>query len=176
MKPRDGTIVHNALTWGVAGMNIDASRVGELGRWPANLLLDEEAAAQLDAQTGILTSGTNCVRRKEGHFLEHGGLGKAGDVQTTYGDSGGASRFFYCSKASKKERGPGNNHTTVKPLDLMEYLLGLLSTPNGGVILDPFMGSGSTLVAARRLGRKCIGIELDPHNYEIAVQRVHGAD
>jgi len=176
MKPRDGTIVHNALTWGVAGMNIDASRVGELGRWPANLLLDEEAAAQLDAQTGILTSGTNCVRRKEGHFLEHGGLGKAGDVQTTYGDSGGASRFFYCSKASKKERGPGNDHTTVKPPTLMEYLLGLLSTPNGGVILDPFMGSGSTLVAARRLGRKCIGIELDPHNYEIAVQRVHGAD
>ena len=152
MKPLDGTIAHNALTWGVAGMNIDAcphrreprlqvqrrpqrddlhGKQGERikqsaakkgsqfiestkGRWPANLLLDEEAAAQLDAQTGTLTSGTNCVRTKAGDGY-HGGMGKAGDVQVSYGDSGGASRFFYCGKATTKERGPGNDHPTVKP-------------------------------------------------------------
>jgi len=208
MKPLDGTIAHNALTHGVAGMNIDASRIGTetrynppagnkggtaalnmgvkgmpkdvsgtvaTGRWPANLLLDEEAAALLDAQTGTLKSGTNCVRSKEGHFGEHGGLGKAGDVQVTYGDSGGASRFFYVGKASKKERGEGNNHPCVKPLALMEYLLKLCSTPTGGVVLDPFAGSGTTLVAARRLGRSCIGIELEEHNCEIAKARISQA-
>ena len=209
MKPMDGTQAHNALAWGVAGMNIDAARIGEnpgykynadrngttfhgkqgeriqrsaakkgsqfiestKGRWPANLLLDEEAAAQLDEQTGTLTSGSNNVRTKAGDGY-HGGMGKAGDVQVAYGDSGGASRFFYCGKATRKERGPGNDHATVKPLDLMKYLLTLLSTPNGGVILDPFAGSGTTLLAAQQLGRRSIGIELSEHNCEIAKSRL----
>jgi site-specific DNA-methyltransferase (adenine-specific) len=202
MKPMDGTIAHNALTWGVAGMNVEASRIGtestirarsdsltdvgwastkrspvgdsERGRWPANLLLDAEAATQLDAQTGTLASGTNCIRTKPGDGY-HGDIGKAGDVQVTYGDSGGASRFFYCGKATRRERGPGNDHPTVKPLALMEYLLTLLSTPDGGVILDPFAGSGTTLLAAKRLGRRSIGIELTEHNCEIARGRLHVA-
>jgi len=89
------------------------------------------------------------------------------------GDCGGASRFFYCGKATKKERGPGNDHPTVKPLKLMEYLLTLLSTPDGGVILDPFAGSGTTLLAAKRLGRRCIGVELTEHNCEIARRRLN---
>ena len=93
----------------------------------------------------------------------------------SYGDSGGASRFFYCAKATRKERGPGNDHPTVKPLALMEYLLTLLSTPDGGVILDPFAGSGTTLLAAQRLGRRCIGVELIEHNCEIARGRLHVA-
>jgi len=201
MKPLCGTIAHNALAWGVAGMNIDACRIGtestvrtrrdsltdagwastkrspvggsECGRWPANLLLDEDAASVLDIQTGTLTSGTNCIRTKSGDGY-HGGIGKAGDGQVSYGDSGGASRFFYCAKATRKERGPGNDHATVKPLALMEYLLTLLSTPNGGVILDPFAGSGTTLLAARNLGRPCIGIELDAHHCEIAKARMCG--
>ena len=143
----------------------------ECGRWPANLLLDEEAAVALDAQTGTLTSGTNCIRTKSGDGY-HGGIGKAGDVQVTYGDSGGASRFFYCAKATRTERGQGNDHPTVKPLALMEYLLTLLSTPDGGVILDPFAGSGTTLLAARRLGRRSIGVDLTEHNCEIAKSRV----
>jgi site-specific DNA-methyltransferase (adenine-specific) len=211
MKPMDGTIAHNALTWGVAGMNIDACRIGDnpgykynadrngttfhgkqgerikqsaekkgspviestKGRWPGNLLLDEEAANLLDAQTGTLKSGTGVVRTKAGDGY-HGGMGKAGDAQVAYGDSGGASRFFYCGKATTKERGPGNDHPTVKPVKLMEYLLTLLSTPDGGVILDPFAGSGSTLLAAQRLGRCCIGVELTEHNCEIIKARLHG--
>jgi site-specific DNA-methyltransferase (adenine-specific) len=209
MKPMGGTQVHNALTWGVAGMNIDAARIGEnpdykynadrngttfhgkqgerikqtaakkgsqsiestKGRWPANLLLDEDAAAQLDEQTGTLTSGNNNVRTKPGDGY-HGGMGRAGDAQVSYGDSGGASRFFYCGKATKRERGPGNDHPTVKPLDLMKYLLTLLSTPDGGVILDPFAGSGTTLLAAQQLGRRSIGVELIEHNCEIAKSRL----
>lgn len=147
--------------------------VGEtsLGRYPANLLLSEEAAAQLDEQTGTLTSGTNAVRTKPGDGY-HGGMGKAGDVQVTYGDSGGASRFFYCGKATKKERGEGNDHPTVKPLALMKYLLTLLSTPTSGLILDPFAGSGTTALAALALGRPCVCVELEEHHCEIVARRL----
>jgi site-specific DNA-methyltransferase (adenine-specific) len=214
MKPLDGTIAHNAETWGVAGMNIDACRIGDnpgykynadrngttfhgkqgerikqsaekkgsqfiestKGRWPANLLLDEKAAAQLDAQTGTLTSGKPSGTRK-GTSGDSGIYGsdanRTGSVLTGFGDTGGASRFFYCAKATKKERGEDNDHPTVKPLALMDYLLTLLSTPTGGVVLDPFAGSGSTLVAAKRLGRECIGVELDVHNCDIAVSRLN---
>jgi site-specific DNA-methyltransferase (adenine-specific) len=352
MKPMDGTIAHNALTWGVAGMNIDACRIGDnpgykynadrngttfhgkqgerikqsaekkgtqyiestKGRWPGNLLLDEEAAQLLDAQTGTLKSGTGVVRTKAGDGY-HGGMGKAGDAQVAYGDSGGASRFFYTAKATTRERNDGcekvvtwegvdlsretedtlrharaisaigmdclaaiewntilcgsstggqsrtdivfimstltrlitelrtfnfspssntnasilaatktllatgsnlaaaaddidrfrsstsvetasllgalsavlrvllqisarghrgNLHPCVKPVKLMEYLLTLLSTPDGGVILDPFAGSGSTLLAAQRLDRRCIGVELIEHNCEIIKARLQG--
>jgi site-specific DNA-methyltransferase (adenine-specific) len=165
---------HGSVLEGRKDNSLGTSKaIGEtsLGRYPANLLLDEEAAAQLDEQTGTLTSGTNCVRSKPGDGY-HGGMGKAGDVQVTYGDSGGASRFFYCSKASKKEKGPDNDHPTVKPLALMKYLLTLLSTPTGGLILDPFAGSGTTALAAKQLGRQCICVELDKHNCDIAISRL----
>ena len=79
---------------------------------------------------------------------------------------------YFGGKATKKDRGPGNDHPTVKPLHLMSYLLRLLSTPTGGVILDPFAGSGTTLEAAKRLGRPCLGVELDAHNCDIVVARL----
>jgi len=149
---------------------------GASGRYPANLLLDEEAAVQLDAQTGTLTSGKMKAGQKrkasKGEGGYHGDFPDEATATDTYGDSGGASRFFYQAKATKRERGPGNDHPTVKPLALMRYLLTLLSTPDGGVILDPFAGSGSTLVAAQKLGRRCIGIELTEHNCEIARKRL----
>jgi len=211
MKPLDGTFASNAEKHGVAGLNIDASRIGtddlvcnharsseaakskgkygdscaqtthqtvgqRLGRFPANLLLDEEAAQQLDAQVGPLTSGKMKAGQQRNQSKGGGGYhGDFPDMATangTYGDSGGASRFFYCAKANKKERGPGNDHPPVKPLDLMEYLLTLLSTPTGGMILDPFAGSGTTALAAKRLGRRCICVELDQHNCDIAVARL----
>lgn len=141
------------------------------GRWPANVALDEEAAAMLDVQSGQRTSGTNATRTKIGSFLEHGGLGKPGDVQTTYGDSGGASRFFYCAKASRKERGEGNKHPTVKPVALMQWLVRLV-TPPGGTVLDPFAGSGSTGIAVLREGFNFIGIEKGHEYVEIARERI----
>lgn len=129
------------------------------------------AGRMLDEQSGTLKSGTNCVRSKVGSFLEHGGLGKAGDVQVTYGDSGGASRFFYCAKAAKKERGEGNNHPTVKPIKLMEYLVRLVTPPNG-TVLDPFAGSGTTLLAAKNLGFDYIGFEKEKEYIDIINNRL----
>jgi site-specific DNA-methyltransferase (adenine-specific) len=83
----------------------------------------------------------------------------------------GASRFFYCPKVSKKERGEGNSHPTVKPIALMEYLIKLV-TPKCGVVLDPFMGSGSTGIGANNLGFNFIGIEREEEYMEIAKQRI----
>jgi site-specific DNA-methyltransferase (adenine-specific) len=88
-----------------------------------------------------------------------------------YSDSGGASRFFYCAKASRTERGKDNKHPTVKPVALMEYLCKLI-TPLGGLILDPFMGSGTTGMAAKKLGFRFVGIEKDAGYYRIAEKRI----
>lgn len=91
----------------------------------------------------------------------------------SYEDSGGASRFFYVAKASKSDRGEGNNHPTVKSTKLMEYLVKLITPPNGKV-LDPFFGSGSTGMAAQRLGFEFIGIEKQTEYVEIARKRIYG--
>ena len=191
-------VAANVLRWGTGALNIDGCRVktdehlrggaGRLwshyrdgkepnepspapdGRWPANLLLDEQSAAMLDAQTGTLTSGDDAVRRKVGSFLEHGGLGKPGDVQTTYGDSGGASRFFYTAKADRADR-DGSKHPTIKPRDLCGYLVRLV-TPPGGLVVDPFMGSGPIVWAAREYGFRVIGIERDRASCQDAVHRL----
>ena len=104
------------------------------------------------------------------------------------GDTGGASRFFYVSKASSIDRGnvkagalplfgegeheERNPHPTVKPTSLMRYLCTLTKPPEGGTILDPFMGSGSTLIAARQTGRRAIGVEISEEYAEIAAKRL----
>ena len=96
-------------------------------------------------------------------------------VNNEYEDEGSAARFFYCPKVSKKERNRGldkNNHPTVKPIELMKYLCRLV-TPKGGTILDPFMGSGSTGMAAKDEGFEFIGIEKEKEYYEIAEQRIN---
>jgi site-specific DNA-methyltransferase (adenine-specific) len=138
------------------------------GRWPANVILDPAAAAMLDEQTGTLTSGHAEVGTGSGPPADQttysGPAG--GTVASSYGDSGGASRFFYCAKAKKDERSEGlprgmkNTHPTVKPVDLMRWLVRLV-TPPGGVVLDPYCGSGTTLVAAAWEGRGYIGSDRD---------------
>ena len=100
-----------------------------------------------------------------------GGVRKQRGERTEMADTGSAARFFYCAKASKKDRGDGNNHPTVKPTDLMRYLCRLV-TPPGGVVLDPFMGSGSTGKAAMLEGFRFIGCELSPEYAEIANKRI----
>jgi len=190
MKPNDGTYANNALKHGVAGLNIDGGRIGteeihltgggggqgtgwgkkeainetRVGRFPANIILDEEAGEML----------------------------------------GEPARFFYCAKASKKERNAGceglpmkaggsnakgytadvakgldrnrettNFHPTVKPLALMEYLVKLTATPTGGTVLDPFMGSGTTGLACKNQGRDFIGIEREEEYINIAKARLN---
>ncbi|MFZ8927501.1 MAG: DNA methyltransferase, partial [Candidatus Nanopelagicales bacterium] len=85
-----------------------------------------------------------------------------------------AARFFYCAKASKADRGEGNAHPTVKPTDLMRYLCRLV-TPPGGLVLDPFMGSGSTGKAAVLEGFRFLGIEREESYLAIAKARIDAA-
>ena len=87
-------------------------------------------------------------------------------------DSGSAARFFYCAKASRAERGEGNDHVTVKPLALMQYLVKLVAPP-GTVVMDPFMGSGTTGVACMQIGCGFVGIEKEKKYYEIAKSRIN---
>lgn len=170
----ESTIAKNVLKHGTGGLNIDGSRIeaddlaaslknwdrtqssangddvykngmkaidlsdrAPSGRFPSNVILDEDAAKVLDEQ------------------------------------SLGVSRFFYIPKVSSKERGE-STHPTMKPIKLMEYLVKLV-TPEGGIVLDPFMGSGTTGVAAKRLGFDFLGIELDPGYFEIASKRINGS-
>lgn len=100
-----------------------------------------------------------------------GDMKAARDAKARVEDDKSAARFFYCAKASKKDRGEGNNHPTVKPTELMAYLCRLV-TPPGGIVLDPFMGSGSTGKAALREGFGFIGMEMDPDYFEIAKTRI----
>lgn len=145
------------------------------GRWPANVIhdgSDEVLAGFPETKSGNLNAGH---KRGSGVTSYDGG---GGIIRKDYGgDSGSAARFFYCAKSSKKERGTDNYHPTVKPLALMEYLCKLTMTPTGGIVLDPFMGSGSTGVACANVGRRFIGIENDTeHGYfEIAEQRIRKA-
>jgi site-specific DNA-methyltransferase (adenine-specific) len=96
-----------------------------------------------------------------------------------YGDTGTAARFFYCAKASPGERDCDgmveNHHPTVKPVEILRYLCRLTKTPTGGVVLDPFMGSGSTGIAAVKEQRDFIGVELRGDYLEIARARIEHA-
>jgi DNA modification methylase len=93
---------------------------------------------------------------------------------TGRGAAGSPSRFIYCAKVSRADRGPGNEHVTCKSTTLMAWLCRLI-TPPGGTILDSFMGSGSTGVAALREGFDFTGIESDPESFATAEQRIAAA-
>ena len=248
----ENTVVDNVLEWGTGGINIDGCRIGtekvsahhapkgtfaggdydrgsdtnyyeNEGRFPANIIFDEEAGKILDEQSGHLTSGfmkagTPRLMSENPNKNTYGEWKSDTVVNDTYGDSGGASRFFYCPKTSKRDRNEGlddfedkyyaagnqakaelkrgnvdfnankgkgkherhnhnqvgvskNNHPTVKPTDLMLYLIRLV-TPKGGTTLDPFMGSGSTGKAAVRGGFEFVGIEREEEYMEIAQARI----
>lgn len=144
-----------------------------IGRFPANVLFDEAAAEVLDAQSGVSKSGVRPPNADSdtGNGNTHGKM-KGIATQRGFSDEGGASRFFYVAKASKKDRGEGNTHPTVKPVKLMEYLIKLV-TPEGGIVLDPFMGSGTTGVAAVGLGHSFIGCEMSDEYLAIADARIN---
>ena len=209
------TVAENVLKWGVGGVNIDGCRVGtelmketasdgtfkssnnsmsgyntgryntgryNTGRFPANLIHDgSEEVLSLFPET------------KSGGTTTEGAINNWGNLRTPLNyiesNSGSASRFFYCAKASKSERNKGlegmeakgrqnalgelrqNHHPTVKPVKLMEYLIKLVTKENY-TVLDPFMGSGSTGIACKRLNRNFIGIELSEEYCEIANKRI----
>jgi len=244
----------NVLKWGTGGINIDECRISlngerqpfgsakrvfksnqytdnkiygenkitpEQGRFPANIILDEEAGKMLDEQSGeLIKQGSQKIKDTEDSTWFGGGSNDS----TFYGDKGGASRFFYCAKASKSERNFGleekqtveqfkgrqanlgigyecfkcgitqrhayepnnvgkcehewvepikkNNHPTVKPIALMEYLIKLV-TKKGAKVLDPFIGSGTTGIACLKLNRQIIGIEKEEEYIKIAKARIN---
>jgi site-specific DNA-methyltransferase (adenine-specific) len=144
------------------------------GRWPANLIhdgSDEVAGLFPDAkgQQGAIT-GSEPSSKTNNTFGDYANRTKS----TPRNDSGSAARFFYCAKTSKRERGEGNNHPTVKPITLMAYLCRLV-TPPGGIVLDPFMGSGSTGIAALQEGFDFIGIEREAEYVGIAESRIEAS-
>ena len=168
---------------------IKSEKADRLGRFPANVLLDEHAAKEMDKQSGNAGGGFG-VRGKGGSTYANG-QGFANTLAETgqtvgYGDSGGASRFFpvfkYQAKAPKRERpvivredGSKIQHPTVKPLALMEWLITLI-TPEGGLILDPFAGTGTTLQAATNKGFHSIGIEADTDYIQLIHKRLEGGE
>lgn len=231
-KPIVGTVANNVLTYGVGGLNIDGARVAttdsfgggakgtsgfaagyegdgwvagsDQGRWPANVIhdgSDEVVALFPQSKTNRIESEPT-TQAAEGWGTYGSNRGARG-----YSDEGSAARFFYCAKASKKDRNEGldgfevkknskmfrtanntsetisegferfdtqpqaNNHPTVKPTDLMRYLCRLI-TPPAGIVLDPFMGSGSTGKAAILEGFDFIGIEQSAEYVEIAKARI----
>jgi site-specific DNA-methyltransferase (adenine-specific) len=239
-KPLPTTVAANVLAHGTGGLNIDGCRVGteggtrrdgkasqpndagwenmrghgiaelNAGRWPANFIHDgSEEVLALFPET---TSGSLTGQPRTENKIYGSAANTLGTPRFHEGDSGSAARFFYCAKASKKDRDEGldafnskasssmsgrrnpenaewdtgndvtsrfvtkrkNVHPTVKPTDLMRYLCRLI-TPPGGVILDPFMGSGSTGKAAILEGFRFIGIEKEAEYLEIAKARIEFA-
>jgi len=144
----------------------------------------EGQAAALDEQSGELSSGKGPIRTREmtSKGYKGGGLGQRkaedhdfnGELSPNYGDSGGASRFFYVAKADATERPRvnGTAHPTVKPLSLMRWLVRLV-TPPGGTVLEPFAGSGTTVEACIVEGFDCIAIEKGDEYLPLIMQRIH---
>lgn len=142
-----------------------------LGRFPANLLLDEESAAALDAQTGVLKSGAMAAGtpRTAGNRFVYGDMDGQATKSDIHANQGGASRFFYTGKVKTRERQAGlpeglvNDHATLKPIALAEYLSTLLLPPPGGAprrLLVPFSGAGSEMIGALRAGwETVVGVE-----------------
>ena len=144
----------------------------QLGRWPANLIHDgSDEVTELFPQTNS-GGGDKHSKTQDGNIFK--GLNPTSGLREYKPDSGSAARFFYTAKASKDDRDKGNTHPTVKPTDLMAYLCRLV-TPPGGIVLDPFMGSGTTGKAALSEGFSFIGIERDPEYYAICESRFNGA-
>lgn len=154
------------------------------GRWPANVVLDDTQAAELDAQSGTTRGGRGGLRERAAS-TDLGGMNDDGwepkpVLQPSYADSGGASRFFptfkYQAKAPTRERPKvdGVAHPTVKPLDLMRWLVRLV-TPPGGVVLEPFAGSGATVEACILEGFQCIAIEREADYLPLILHRIERA-
>jgi DNA modification methylase len=142
------------------------------GRWPANVIHDgSDEVLDEFAKTGISTRVDNQKECISGGTAIWGDGGNKTQTTRPVDNDGSAARFFYCAKTNKKDRGEGNGHPTVKPTDLMRYLVRLV-TPLGGTVLDPFMGSGSTGKAAMLEGFNFVGIDQNNEYMAIAYKRI----
>lgn len=171
-KPLVGTVAANVLRHGTGAINVDGCRVGDEPRWNSSAgnkeLHNRRTVTPISQHRE--TMGRETVGRWPANFI-HDGSDEATEVLRD------AARFFYTAKASNEDRDemlgdvPRNMHPTVKPTDLMRYLVRMV-TPPGGTVLDPFTGSGSTGRAAMLEGMRFIGCELSPEYAEIARARI----
>ena len=199
-KPLNGTVAENVLRWGTGGLNVDGCRIptdeklsfgsrkigdgikyndispermtegiqNNAGRFPANLIHD--GSDEVLALFPKTTSGKPCGTKAGGQGNAYGEFG-GGIPVTGIGDTGSAARFFYCAKASPAERGENNNHPTVKPIALMRYLVRLVCPPKG-IVLEPYLGSGTTAIAALQEGMSFVGFEKKQEYADIARARI----
>lgn len=150
-------------------------KLKDLGRWPSNLIHDgSEEVMGLFPNSGNGPGLPKIAKRARNKGWANSSPGDGVEAIDNYGDTGSAARFFYTAKANKSDREKNNNHPTVKPTDLMRYLCRLV-TPPGGIVLDPFMGSGSTGKAAMLEGFDFIGIEREQASYDTAEARLSRA-
>jgi site-specific DNA-methyltransferase (adenine-specific) len=194
----ENSIVANVLKHRTGGIHIDACRIegkdnpvkwtkprggiwktdsdakaklveNKKGRFPSNVMHDGSDVVKdiFPKSKGFVSNGNAPVGEHSKGNIKPMRRGNA----VSYGDDGSAARYFYCPKTSKSEKGNDNTHPTVKPIKLMKYLCRLV-TPKGGTVLDPFMGSGSTGIAAKDEGFEFIGIEREKEYFEIAERRV----
>lgn len=183
----EGTVTTNPLVRNAAGFKSGGlANQGETGaetisdgRFPANLIHDGSdeviSAFPFARSCGNIGVVTRKHDREYSGNVYGGGKGEMQFDAAAYNDGGGsASRFFYCAKAAASEREDFNDHPTVKPTDLMRYLCALV-TRKGGIVLDPFMGSGSTGLGAYAAGMKFIGIERELKYFDIACKRIENA-
>lgn len=172
-KPLVGTVAENVLAHGTGAINVDGCRVGsEGGTAKANIRKGEPNGDRAGTSMGENISFRCDIAKLDAGRWPANLIHDGSDEPT--GLLGDAARFFYAAKASKSDRGAENTHPTVKPTDLMRYLCRLV-TPPGGVVLDPFMGSGSTGKAAVLEGFRFVGCEMNSDYIEIARARIHAA-
>ena len=164
-KPLVGTVAANLLLHGTGALNVDGCRIpieGAAGVWGAKHI------ASIGFHGGTAGSGFATVQHPQGRWPAN--VMHDGSDEVVVGFPNEQARFFYCAKASNADRKEGNTHPTVKPTDLMRYLCRLV-TPTDGLVLDPFMGSGSTGKGALLEGFRFVGIDLDPAHVAIAEAR-----
>jgi len=197
-KPRSDDGVWSDDNSGMKSEGSEFADADPRGRWPSNVMHDGSEQVQ---EIFPETNSTEVSRQRTHKGIWSDNKDEDGEYMPAYGDQGNASRYFYCAKTSKEERNFGlggkkasqyssdgrtketegphqrnksvsaNTHPTVKPIELMRYLVRLV-TPKGGVVLDPFMGSGSTGMGAREEDFNFIGIEKEEEYYEIAKARI----
>ena len=169
-KPFSGTVAENVLEHRTGALNVDGCRVeiDPSDRWAQGVTFVNSTEWQPGSlpTRGDIDAKCHHAGRWPANLIHDGSDGATQDM-------GEAARFFYCAKANKADRGSFNDHPTVKPTDLMRYLCRLV-TPPGGLVLDPFMGSGSTGKAAVQEGFRFVGIEKDAHSIDIARRRIFG--
>lgn len=204
-KEKEKGYVENALKYQTGGLNIKDCRINtrtkdkvqspyqssivhtvpkrtkskiypkELGRFPTNVIIDNQVAETMDQEYGIKITRPDFNYKHNKKPLLKSNTFKNRGTYIPRDDIGGISRYFYCAKASTSEK-EGVNHPTVKPLALMEWLCKLTKSPYNDIVLDPFIGSGTTAIACINTKRNFIGIEQEQQYIDMAIKRIENAN